>query len=112
MTLSEIKRNDPTWYSNTHCLALDGVRGFAILAVTLYRLCKELDPSSHPVISAIRRLAPMGERGVDLFFVLSGFLITGILLHSKESLTTFATSWCDAHCEFFRCTFSVLSSGC
>ncbi len=82
-TLSEIKRNDPTWYSNTHCLALDGVRGFAILAVTLYRLCKELDPSSHPVISDIRRLAPMGERGVDLFFVLSGFLITGILLHSK-----------------------------
>ncbi len=72
------------WSPNTHCLALDGVRGFAILIVTLYRLCKEIDPSSHPALAMIRRFAPIGERGVDLFFVLSGFLITGILLHSKD----------------------------
>lgn len=73
-----------TWSCGTHCDALDGVRGVAILAVTLYRLCMELDPQSHPAIAAVARLAPIGERGVDLFFVLSGFLITGILLRTKD----------------------------
>ncbi len=67
-----------------HCLALDGIRGFAILAVTLYRLCKEVDPEAHPILAIIRRFAPVGERGVDLFFVLSGFLITGILLRTRN----------------------------
>jgi len=71
------------WSANSRCLALDGIRGLAILSVTLYRLCKELDPGSHPAIAVVRRFAPVGERGVDLFFVLSGFLITGILLRSK-----------------------------
>jgi len=71
------------WSADLHCLALDGIRGLAILTVTLYRLCKELDPSGHPAIEIVRRFAPLGERGVDLFFVLSGFLITGILLRSK-----------------------------
>lgn len=75
--------NDLVWKPDVHCPALDGVRGFAILVVTLYRLCKELDPTSHPLLAAIRGIAPIGERGVDLFFVLSGFLITGILLRSK-----------------------------
>jgi peptidoglycan/LPS O-acetylase OafA/YrhL len=72
------------WKPDTHCLALDGIRGSAILVVTLYRLCKELDPEAHPVLATIRRFAPIGERGVDLFFVLSGFLITGILLRTKN----------------------------
>lgn len=71
------------WAPNTHCLALDGVRGFAILVVTIYRICKELDPSSHPLVAAVQRATAPGTRGVDLFFVLSGFLITGILLRSK-----------------------------
>jgi peptidoglycan/LPS O-acetylase OafA/YrhL len=71
------------WSPETHCLALDGIRGFAILIVTLYRLFKELDPSSHPLIGLLYRIAPLGGRGVDLFFVLSGFLITGILIRSK-----------------------------
>ena len=71
------------WSPEAHCLALDGIRGFAILIVTLYRVCKELDPSSHPLIGLVCRIAPLGGRGVDLFFVLSGFLITGILLRSK-----------------------------
>ncbi len=83
MTASEHEDDEVTWSPDRHCLALDGVRGLAILAVTLYRLCKELEPTSHPMIAAIRRIAPIGERGVDLFFVLSGFLITGILLRSK-----------------------------
>lgn len=81
---SDTSQQTNAWSPNTHCLALDGIRGLAILAVTLYRLCKELDPEAHPVLAIIRRFAPVGERGVDLFFVLSGFLITGILLRTKS----------------------------
>ena len=75
--------NETTWKPDAHCLALDGVRGLAILSVTIYRLCKELDPEANQLFSWIRLVAPMGERGVDLFFVLSGFLITGILIRAK-----------------------------
>jgi peptidoglycan/LPS O-acetylase OafA/YrhL len=81
---SDTSQQANAWSPNSHCLALDGIRGLAILAVTLYRLCKELDPEAHPVLAIIRRFAPVGERGVDLFFVLSGFLITGILLRTKS----------------------------
>lgn len=76
-------QNETAWKPDSHCLALDGIRGLAILAVTIYRLGKELDPNSLTVFAWIRRLTPIGERGVDLFFVLSGFLITGILIRSK-----------------------------
>jgi peptidoglycan/LPS O-acetylase OafA/YrhL len=86
MTRIELNNSEesPAWKPDAHCLALDGIRGLAILAVTLYRLCKELDPEAHPVLATIRRFAPVGERGVDLFFVLSGFLITGILLRTRS----------------------------
>jgi len=52
---------------------LDGVRGLAILVVMIHNSWK------------FPRLFANGWMGVDLFFVLSGFLITGILLDSKQS---------------------------
>src|SRR6476646_2808690 len=53
--------------------ALDGLRGFAILGVLLQHNFSFL-----PV-------PKFGWVGVDLFFVLSGFLITDILLRTKEN---------------------------
>src|SRR5262249_25738791 len=52
--------------------ALDGVRGLAILLVMLHHFLPERGAG---VLSMLR----LGWVGVDLFFVLSGFLITGIL---------------------------------
>jgi peptidoglycan/LPS O-acetylase OafA/YrhL len=66
---------------------LDTIRGLAILAVILYHgLYWRVD--SLPFTKIERWfLAPMaaGRLGVDLFFVLSGFLITGILNDSRSA---------------------------
>jgi peptidoglycan/LPS O-acetylase OafA/YrhL len=57
---------------------LDAVRGIAILVVLVHNL----NGFSFPPLSLITNY---GWMGVDLFFVLSGFLITGILLDSRSS---------------------------
>ena len=72
------------WEPGQHCLELDGVRGVAIVGVTLYRFSKELDAAASPVLALAKDFLSLGGRGVDLFFVLSGFLITGILLKTKS----------------------------
>ena len=72
---------EPLELPRGHIPALDALRGLAILVVTLYRFGGGGDgPASaldHPW------LISLGARGVDLFFVLSGFLITGILYDAK-----------------------------
>ncbi len=72
------------WQKNGHCLELDGVRGVAILLVTFYRFAKELDSDALPWAASLQRIAALGTRGVDLFFVLSGLLITSLLLSTKN----------------------------
>jgi peptidoglycan/LPS O-acetylase OafA/YrhL len=55
---------------------LDGLRGVAVLAVMLYHF------------HATRGWFPGGSLGVDLFFVLSGFLITTLLLEERSKTGT------------------------
>src|SRR5579872_5946528 len=58
---------------------LDAVRGLAILLVIVHNTNGKF-PGLH-----LQTLFQNGWAGVDLFFVLSGFLITRILLDSKQS---------------------------
>jgi len=58
---------------------LDAVRGLAILLVILHNVGEKF-----PAFP-LRWVFSNGWMGVDLFFVLSGFLITGILLETKQS---------------------------
>jgi len=73
-----------------HVPALDGLRGLAILAVIWHHASFEAEGSAmirftgNPT-SALYNVAHAAWSGVDLFFVLSGFLITGILLDAKGS---------------------------
>jgi peptidoglycan/LPS O-acetylase OafA/YrhL len=65
---------------------LDVLRGVAVLAVVLYHgLHWWLPPavSISPGARLVSLLASPGWMGVNLFFVLSGFLITGILLDTR-----------------------------
>ena len=68
-----------------HFAALDGVRGMAVLMVFLFHYLNGAR-SSNVVVHVIGELNRGNWTGVVLFFVLSGFLITGILWdsHSDE----------------------------
>ena len=70
-------------YSHMHFPSLDGVRGIAILLVIVYHFSSSLGVLgfASPVLTFLR----FGWCGVDVFFALSGFLITGILLDTKSS---------------------------
>ena len=79
---------------------LDGVRGTAILIVVVYHyFCI---PGFATSIGPWHRIAPamyLGWAGVDLFFVLSGFLIGGILIDNQGSSSYFSTFY---RRRFFR----------
>lgn len=63
-----------------HILALDGVRGVAVALVMLDHFWPKTITGG-----PLAALASRGWLGVDLFFVLSGALISGILLQTRES---------------------------
>jgi peptidoglycan/LPS O-acetylase OafA/YrhL len=70
--------------------ALDGLRGLAILLVLLWHgVFAQYSPS--PLITKLLLAGKLSWSGVDLFFVLSGFLIGGILLDERESKSYFRT---------------------
>lgn len=71
---------------------LDGLRGIAILlVVSFHYLNNQLIQSENLWGRAIARITSFGWVGVDLFFVLSGFLIGNILIRTRDSERYFST---------------------
>jgi peptidoglycan/LPS O-acetylase OafA/YrhL len=71
-------------------LELDGVRGLAILLVLCTHIFKRADYlTENQILHLISAPTRIGWIGVDLFFTLSGFLITGILLRTREDSNYF-----------------------
>jgi peptidoglycan/LPS O-acetylase OafA/YrhL len=66
-----------------HIPALDGLRGLAIILVYVYHYGGGTHHSSSKLIHGFVWLKSSGWIGVDLFFVLSGFLITTILIGTR-----------------------------
>jgi len=67
----------PTWLPS-YIPELQGLRGFAVLAVVFYHCHPRL------VGTPVHYASLWGWAGVNLFFVLSGFLITSILLEARD----------------------------
>jgi len=91
--------------------ALDGLRGIAVLAVMIMHF-------SYWYLGALPltkwgriyiRATANGWMGVDLFFVLSGFLITGILLDSKGSPRYFRNFYARRTLRIFPLYYGVLA---
>lgn len=89
---------------------LDGVRGLAILMVLVYHTVG-LNPVkiSLPVFERISQIAEMGWAGVDVFFVLSGFLITSILLKTKKQPGYFKKFYARRILRIFPLYYSTLT---
>jgi peptidoglycan/LPS O-acetylase OafA/YrhL len=80
----------PLITSATRLPVLDGLRGVAILLVIICHLLTQLQPN--PGIFKFAVIAGrLAWSGVDLFFVLSGFLIGGILLDARSSPRYYST---------------------
>src|SRR5271168_4133820 len=81
---------------------LDAVRGIAILLVMLVNTSEKY-PELH-----LQHFIANGWMGVDLFFVLSGFLITGILLDTRSSEHYFKTFYARRVLRILPLYYSVL----
>src|SRR5436190_7212620 len=90
-----------------HIPALDGLRGLAIILVLLFHFTPE--GGGRTLIGTVTRwVSQLGWCGVDLFFVLSGFLITGILFDAKGSQHYFKNFYMRRVLRIFPLYYGVL----
>lgn len=91
-----------------HILALDGIRGLAVLLVLVFHIF-QVEPAPQQTWLRLGYAATrFGQTGVDLFFVLSGFLITGILFDSKTSPRYFLNFYGRRTLRIFPLYYGVL----
>ena len=71
---------------------LDGLRGIAVLMIIIFHYVNNQLVNSHSLTGRIiYGITSFGWVGVDLFFVLSGFLIGTILMNNKGAENYFST---------------------
>lgn len=91
-----------------HLKPLDGVRGLAVLMV----VCSHAFESNYEAggfwVRLVGRTFYFGFFGVDLFFVLSGFLITGILFDSLQDPGYFRKFYARRMLRIFPLYYGVL----
>jgi len=91
-----------------HLPVLDGVRGLAILMVLLFHFVGNTLPIGR-LGRAIVSAANYGSYGVELFFVLSGFLITGILYDARNKPHYFRNFYMRRLLRIFPLYYGVLA---
>lgn len=91
-----------------HLPGLDGVRGLAILMVMALHFVGEATARNLGQRVAVK-IFSYGVLGVDVFFVLSGFLITGLLLDAKGGAHYFRKFYARRTLRIFPLYFGVLA---
>jgi peptidoglycan/LPS O-acetylase OafA/YrhL len=88
-----VKKNEQAPLIKDRIIQLDGLRGVAVLMVVAFHFLDNqyagLD--LNPVEKFLQKTTSFGWTGVDLFFILSGFLIGSILLKNRGSKFFFRT---------------------
>jgi peptidoglycan/LPS O-acetylase OafA/YrhL len=98
--------------ADKHWPQLDGLRGIAVLLVMVYHFIDLLAPSYRPPGGAAEwcwAIAGAGWVGVDLFFVLSGFLITGILFDTRDGGRYFFSFYLRRVLRIFPLYYGILA---
>lgn len=86
------RSEDSSWSSGRRIPVLDGLRGIAILLVLLsHYVSFQVHFKPTGLLALVMPILSLGWTGVDLFFVLSGFLIGGILMNHRQSPKYFRT---------------------
>lgn len=91
-----------------HVPALDGVRGLAILLVLLLHFVSNTR-ATNSFEAVVGKAFAYGLYGVDLFFVLSGFLITGILYDARQKPHYFRNFYARRFLRIFPLYYGVLA---
>lgn len=94
--------------STQHIKSLDGVRGLAILVVMAGHLFGSTSMSSNPTVQVLLSLRSLNWAGVNLFFALSGFLITAILYDTLGSHNYFRNFFARRILRIFPLYYGVL----
>ena len=91
-----------------HLPGLDGLRGVAVLLVMAVHFLG--DATAQTMVQRwVVKVASYGLVGVDLFFVLSGFLITGLLVESKGQSRYFQNFYARRTLRIFPLYYFVLA---
>src|SRR5580704_17724235 len=87
---------------------LDGIRGCAILLVLIWHYVPCEISASEGAAHVVSRALGLTWSGVDLFFVLSGFLIAGILLDNRNASNYFRVFYIRRVCRTFPLYFLLV----